>query len=145
VKARVTNTAAHAITLEHDTCRPDIATVAATGAWPRRVLAPGEETEVVLVLARDTRAPHDRAAAMRLHRHWENLPPNAKRVAALGGGVFVISVLTTGAFCSPRHRPRACSRPRRAIPWRATSSRMRIRGSSGSRPWSIAWSVWNSA
>jgi conjugal transfer pilus assembly protein TraK len=58
VKARVANTAAHAITLEHDTCRPDAATatVAATGAWPRRVLAPGEETEVFLVLARDTRA-----------------------------------------------------------------------------------------
>ncbi len=55
VKARVTNTAAHAITLEHDTCRPDTATVAATGAWPRRVLAPGEETEVFFVLARDTR------------------------------------------------------------------------------------------
>jgi conjugal transfer pilus assembly protein TraB len=35
---------------------------------------------------------------MRLHRHWENLSPNAKRVAALGGGVFVISVLTAGSF-----------------------------------------------
>jgi conjugal transfer pilus assembly protein TraK len=57
VKARVANTAAHAITLEHDTCRPDAATatVAAMAAWPRRVLAPGEETEVFLVLARDTR------------------------------------------------------------------------------------------
>ena len=55
VKARVANTAAHAITLEHDTCRPDTATVAATGAWPRRVLAPGEETEVFFVLARDGR------------------------------------------------------------------------------------------
>jgi conjugal transfer pilus assembly protein TraK len=58
VKARVANTAAHPITLEHDTCRPDAATatVAAMAAWPRRVLAPGEETEVFLVLARDTRA-----------------------------------------------------------------------------------------
>jgi conjugal transfer pilus assembly protein TraK len=56
VKARVANTAAHPITLEHDTCRPDTATVAAMGAWPRRVLSPGEETEVFLVLARDTRA-----------------------------------------------------------------------------------------
>ncbi|EGV18492.1 TraK domain-containing protein [Thiocapsa marina] len=55
VKARVANTAAHAITLEHDTCRPDTATVAAMGAWPRRVLAPGEETEVFFVLARDAR------------------------------------------------------------------------------------------
>jgi conjugal transfer pilus assembly protein TraB len=35
---------------------------------------------------------------MRLHRHWENLSPNAKRVAALGGGVFVVSVLTAGSF-----------------------------------------------
>ncbi len=55
VKARVANTAAHAITLEHDICRPDTATVAAMGAWPRRVLAPGEETEVFFVLARETR------------------------------------------------------------------------------------------
>ena len=55
VKARVANTAAHSITLEHDTCRPDTATVAAMGAWPRRVLAPGEETEVFFVLARDAR------------------------------------------------------------------------------------------
>jgi conjugal transfer pilus assembly protein TraB len=35
---------------------------------------------------------------MMLHRHWENLSPNAKRVAALGGGVFVVSVLTAGSF-----------------------------------------------
>ena len=35
---------------------------------------------------------------MRLHRHWESLSPNAKRVAALGGGVFVVSVLTAGSF-----------------------------------------------
>jgi conjugal transfer pilus assembly protein TraK len=55
VKARVANTAAHAITLAHDSCRPDTATVAAMGAWPRRVLAPGEETEVFFVLARDAR------------------------------------------------------------------------------------------
>jgi conjugal transfer pilus assembly protein TraB len=35
---------------------------------------------------------------MSLHRHWESLSPNAKRVAALGGGVFVVSVLTAGSF-----------------------------------------------
>ncbi|QVL49496.1 MAG: type-F conjugative transfer system secretin TraK [Thiocapsa sp.] len=59
LKARVANTAAHSITLEHDTCRPDAATatVAAMAAWPRRVLAPGEETEVFLLLARDA-PPH---------------------------------------------------------------------------------------
>ncbi|MFB1486827.1 TrbI/VirB10 family protein, partial [Thiocapsa sp. C4-3m] len=33
-----------------------------------------------------------------MHRHWESLSPNAKRVAALGGGVFVVSVLTAGSF-----------------------------------------------
>ncbi|SDX02211.1 TraK domain-containing protein [Thiocapsa roseopersicina] len=59
LKARVANTAAQAITLEHDTCRPDAATatVAAMAAWPRRVLAPGEETEVFLLLVRDA-PPH---------------------------------------------------------------------------------------
>ncbi|UHD15048.1 TraK domain-containing protein [Thiocapsa bogorovii] len=57
IKARVTNTAAEPITIEHDTCRPDTATVAAMGAWPRRVLAPGEETEVFLLLARGA-PPH---------------------------------------------------------------------------------------
>ncbi|EGV19110.1 TraK domain-containing protein [Thiocapsa marina] len=59
LKARVVNIAAHSITLEHDTCRPDAATatVAAMAAWPRRVLAPGEETEVFLLLARDA-PPH---------------------------------------------------------------------------------------
>ncbi len=35
---------------------------------------------------------------MMLHRYWDNLSPNAKRVAALGGGVFVVSVLTAGSF-----------------------------------------------
>ncbi|CRI65233.1 exported hypothetical protein [Thiocapsa sp. KS1] len=62
LKARVANTATHSITLEHDTCRPDAATatVAAMAAWPRRVLAPGEETEVFLLLARD--APPHRTA-----------------------------------------------------------------------------------
>ena len=61
LKARVANTGAQAITLEHDTCRPDAAaTVSAMAAWPRRVLAPGEETEVFLLLARD--APPHRTA-----------------------------------------------------------------------------------
>ncbi|NCA72903.1 MAG: conjugal transfer protein TraK [Sphingobacteriia bacterium] len=59
LKARVANTGAQAITLEHDTCRPDAATatVAAMAAWPRRVINPGEETEVFLLLARDA-PPH---------------------------------------------------------------------------------------
>ena len=62
LKARVANTGAQPITLEHDTCRPDAATatVAAMAAWPRRVLGPGEETEVFLLLARD--APPHRTA-----------------------------------------------------------------------------------
>ncbi|QVL49495.1 MAG: conjugal transfer protein TraB [Thiocapsa sp.] len=41
-----------------------------------------------------------------MHRHWESLSPNAKRVAALGGGVFVVSVLTAGSFLfAPAHTP----------------------------------------
>ena len=55
VTAAVRNGSARTLTVDQYACDIDNRIVAAVAAWPRRVLAPGEETEVFLVLAQGER------------------------------------------------------------------------------------------
>jgi conjugal transfer pilus assembly protein TraK len=53
--AAVSNAAAAPLVVGHQSCVIDGHTVAATAAWPRKKLAPGEDTEIFLVLAHGER------------------------------------------------------------------------------------------
>ena len=55
VTAAVSNTSQGPITVDHQSCTLDGQTIAATAAWPRKELAPGEETELFLVIAQGER------------------------------------------------------------------------------------------
>lgn len=55
VTAAVANTSARPVTLDQYACDIDNGIVAAVAAWPRNVLAPGQESEVFLVLAQGDR------------------------------------------------------------------------------------------
>ena len=55
VTAAVANTSAGPVTLDQYACDIDNGIVAAVAAWPRNVLAPGQESEVYLVLAQGDR------------------------------------------------------------------------------------------
>ena len=55
VTAAVANTSARSVTLDQYACDIDNGIVAAVAAWPRNVLAPGQESEVFLVLAQGDR------------------------------------------------------------------------------------------
>jgi conjugal transfer pilus assembly protein TraK len=55
VTAALVNPSKDAIAVDQSTCTLDGHPLAASAAWPRKVLAPGEDTEVFLVVAQGER------------------------------------------------------------------------------------------
>jgi len=54
---------------------------------------------------------------MSVREHWDNLSPNAKQAAVIGGGLLVVGALTAGSFLfePPRSTGSQAQSPRDAL------------------------------